>query len=175
MAAPRTTETVFYALCTGLAFFKLQKKNPEVKSKDWIAEAKTLWEKCKDKGTTISQLIGQMKKAGEDATDIIAAMKKISDEIKSLDDEYKDIEAKLQNLLLNIPNIPHESVPEGLSSDKNVEVRTFGEKPAFSFPVKPHWELGKDLGILDFERASKLAGSRFAIYLGAGALLERAL
>ncbi len=122
-----------------------------------------------------SKQIGQMKKAGEDATDIIAAMKKISDEIKSLNDEHKDIEVKLQNLLLNIPNIPHESVPEGLSSDKNVEVRTFGEKPAFSFPVKPHWELGKDLGILDFERASKLAGSRFAIYLGAGALLERAL
>jgi len=122
-----------------------------------------------------SKQIGQMKKAGEDATEIIAAMKKISDEIKSLDDEYKDIEVKLQNLLLNFPNIPHESVPEGLSSDKNVEVRTFGEKPTFSFPAKPHWELGKDLGILDFERASKLAGSRFAIYLGAGALLERAL
>jgi seryl-tRNA synthetase len=122
-----------------------------------------------------SKQIGQMKKAGEDATDIIAAMKKISDEIKSMDDEYKDIEVKLQNLLLNFPNIPHESVPEGLSPDKNVEVRTFGEKPTFSFPVKPHWELGKDLGILDFERATKLAGSRFAIYLGAGALLERAL
>lgn len=122
-----------------------------------------------------SKEIGQMKKAGENATDIIAAMKKISDEIKSLDDEYKDIEVKLQNLLLNIPNIPHESVPEGLSPDKNVEVRAFGEKPKFSFPVKPHWELGTDLGILDFERAAKLAGSRFAIYLGAGALMERAL
>jgi seryl-tRNA synthetase len=122
-----------------------------------------------------SKQIGQMKKAGEDATDIMAAMKKISDEIKSMDDEYKDIEVKLQTLLLNIPNIPHESVPEGLSSDNNVEIRTFGEKSKFSFPVKPHWELGKDLGILDFERASKLAGSRFAIYLGAGALLERAL
>lgn len=122
-----------------------------------------------------SKQIGQMKKTGEDATDIIVAMKKISDEIKSMDDEYKNIEVKLQNLLLNIPNIPHESVPEGLSSDNNVEVRAFGEKPTFSFPVKPHWELGKDLGILDFERASKLVGSRFAIYLGAGALLERAL
>ncbi|MGB3862880.1 MAG: serine--tRNA ligase [Candidatus Aminicenantaceae bacterium] len=122
-----------------------------------------------------SKQIGQMKKTGEDATDIIVAMKKISDEIKSMDDEYKNIEVKLQNLLLNIPNIPHESVPEGLSPDNNVEVRAFGEKPTFSFPVKPHWELGKDLGILDFERASKLVGSRFAIYLGAGALLERAL
>ena len=122
-----------------------------------------------------SKQIGQMKKAGEDATAEITAMKKISDEIKSRDDEYKRIEDKLQNLMMNIPNIPHESVPEGLSSDQNVEVRAFGKKPEFSFPVKPHWELGKDLGILDFERASKLAGSRFAIYLGAGALLERAL
>ncbi len=122
-----------------------------------------------------SKQIGQMKKAGEDATADIAAMKRISDEIKSLDDEYKGIEDKLQNLLLNIPNIPHESVPEGLSPDQNVEIRAFGKKPEFSFPAKPHWELGKDLGILDFERASKLAGSRFAIYLGAGALLERAL
>jgi seryl-tRNA synthetase len=122
-----------------------------------------------------SKQIGQMKKTGEDASDIIAAMKKISDEIKSLDDQYKDIEVNLQTLLLNIPNIPHESVPEGLSPDKNVEVRSFGEKPTFSFPAKPHWELGKELGILDFERAAKLAGSRFAIYLGAGALLERAL
>jgi seryl-tRNA synthetase len=122
-----------------------------------------------------SKKIGQMKKAGEDATADIAAMKKISDEIKSLDDEYKGIEDKLQKLVLNIPNIPHESVPEGLSSDQNVEIRSFGKKPAFSFPVKPHWELGKDLGILDFERASKLAGSRFAIYMGKGALLERAL
>lgn len=122
-----------------------------------------------------SKQIGLMKKAGEDATADIAAMKKISDEIKNLDDEYKSIEDKLQSLVLNIPNIPHESVPEGVSSDQNVEIRTFGKKPEFSFPIKPHWDLGKDLGILDFERASKLAGSRFAIYLGAGALLERAL
>jgi seryl-tRNA synthetase len=122
-----------------------------------------------------SRQIGLMKKTGEDAAAEITAMKKISDEIKSLDDEYKAIEDKLQNLVLNIPNIPHESVPEGLSSDQNEEVRTFGRKPVFSFPIKPHWELGKDLGILDFERASKLAGSRFAVYLGAGALLERAL
>ena len=122
-----------------------------------------------------SKRIGQMKKEGEDATAEIAAMKKISDEIKSLDDAYKDIEGRLQDLILNIPNIPHESVPGGLTSDQNVEVRTFGKKPTFSFPAKPHWELGNDLGILDFERASKLAGSRFAIYMGKGALLERAL
>jgi seryl-tRNA synthetase len=122
-----------------------------------------------------SKRIGEMKQGGINASDSIAAMKKIADEIKSLDEEYKDIEGDLQKLLLHIPNIPHESVPEGLNSDKNVEVRTFGEKPAFSFPVKPHWEIGKDLGVLDFERASKIAGSRFAVYLGAGALLERAL
>jgi seryl-tRNA synthetase len=122
-----------------------------------------------------SKRIGEMKQGGINASDSIAAMKKIADEIKNLDEEYKDIEGDLQKLLLHIPNIPHESVPEGLNSDKNVEVRTFGEKPAFSFPVKPHWEIGKDLGVLDFERASKIAGSRFAVYLGAGALLERAL
>lgn len=122
-----------------------------------------------------SKQIGQMKKSGEDATADIAAMKKISDEIKTLDDGYKNIEDKLQDLVLNIPNIPHESVPKGVSSDQNVEIRAYGRKPEFSFPIKPHWDLGKNLGILDFERATKLAGSRFAVYLGAGALLERAL
>ncbi|MGD9345134.1 MAG: serine--tRNA ligase [Candidatus Aminicenantes bacterium] len=122
-----------------------------------------------------SKKIGQMKKTGEDPSGIISGMKTLSDKIKNLDDEYKNTEVKLQNLLLNMPNIPHKSVPEGLSSDNNVEVRSFGVKPTFSFPAKPHWDIGRDLGILDFERASKLVGSRFAIYLGAGALMERAL
>lgn len=122
-----------------------------------------------------SKMIGTMKNKGEDASEIIAEMKKIADEVKRLDEEHRVIEENLQKMLLNIPNIPHDSVPEGLTPDKNVEIRIFGEKPAFSFPLKPHWELGKDLGILDFERAAKITGARFAIYLGAGALLERAL
>jgi len=122
-----------------------------------------------------SKLIGRMKKEGKDAADIVADMKKISDEIKDLDDRFKELDAQSRDLLLNIPNIPHDSVPAGVSSEDNVEVRRYGEKPQFSFAIEPHWDIGKKLGILDFERASKLAGSRFAVYFGAGAQLERAL
>jgi len=122
-----------------------------------------------------SKLIGQLKKNKEDATSEIAAMKKVSDEIKIFEEKLKTVEKELESILLNIPNIPHESVPEGLNSENNAEVRKLGEKPKFSFSPKPHWEIGKDLGILDFERASKITGSRFAVYLGKGALLERAL
>lgn len=122
-----------------------------------------------------SKLIGQMKKEGKDASSQIREMKKVGDEIKGLEEELREIDEKLSKILLDIPNIPHESVPEGQTPDDNVEVRRFGEKPDFSFPLKPHWEIGKKLGILDFERAAKIAGSRFAIYLGAGAQLERAL
>lgn len=122
-----------------------------------------------------SKLIGEMKKKGEDTADILADMKKTSDEIKDLDDRFKELDVRSRDILLNIPNIPHDSVPTGVSPEDNLEVRQFGEKPKFSFPVEPHWDIGKRLGILDFERASKLAGSRFAIYFGAGAQLERAL
>jgi len=124
---------------------------------------------------TTSKLIGKMKKDKEDASSEIAAMKKVSEEIKGLGEKLKIIEEKIGSILLNIPNIPHDSVPEGFSSDDNTEVRRSEDKPEFSFPPKPHWEIGKNLGILDFERASKITGSRFAVYLGKGALLERAL
>lgn len=124
---------------------------------------------------TTSQLIGQMKKEGKDASAHITEMKKVNKEIKQLEEEFKGIDEKMEQNLLNIPNIPHESVPEGKDSEDNVEVRKFREKPQFSFAPKPHWEIGKKLGILDFERAAKIAGSRFAIYYGAGARLERAL
>jgi len=122
-----------------------------------------------------SKLIGQMKKNGEDAAEIVAEMKTISDEIKDLDGRFKDLDTRLSAILMNIPNIPHESVPAGVAPEDNVEMRRFGEKPQFSFSIEPHWDIGQRLGILDFERASKLAGSRFAVYLGAGARLERAL
>ena len=124
---------------------------------------------------TTSKLIGQMKKNKEEASSEIAAMKKVSDEIRTLEESLKEVDEELKSILLNIPNIPHESVPEGSTSEHNREVRRFGETPKFSFPPKPHWEIGKNLGILDFERASKITGSRFAVYLGKGALLERAL
>ncbi len=122
-----------------------------------------------------SKLIGQMKKDKEDASSEIAAMKKVSDEIKTLQEKLNAVDEELKSILLNIPNIPHESVPEGLTSENNFEMRRSGDKPEFLFPPKPHWEIGKNLGILDFERASKITGSRFAVYLGKGALLERAL
>jgi len=122
-----------------------------------------------------SKQIGKMKGEGEDPGSLIQEMKKVSDGIKDLEGTYKNLDEELKKILLDIPNIPHESVPEGLDSDSNQEVRRFGKKPVFSFDPKPHWEIGKKLGILDFERAAKLAGSRFAVYLGKGAQLERAL
>ena len=122
-----------------------------------------------------SKLIGKMKNEGENPVALIKQMKKVSDEIKDLEGTRKKIDEGLQKILLDIPNIPHESVPEGLDPESNEEVRRFGNRPEFSFDPKPHWEIGKRLGILDFDRAAKLAGSRFAVYLGPGAQLERAL
>jgi seryl-tRNA synthetase len=122
-----------------------------------------------------SKLIGQMKKEKKDSSSIISDMKKVSEEIKNLEEKLRDIEEKMRKVLLIIPNIPHESVPEGEGPADNLEMHRFGEQPKFSFPIKSHWEIGKNLGILDFERAAKLAGSRFAVYLGAGAWMERAL
>ncbi len=122
-----------------------------------------------------SELIGQLKKEEKDTSSHISEMKKVSQEIKRLDAEFKKIDEDLKKILLIIPNIAHESVPEGQGPKDNLEMRRFGEKPKFSFPLKPHWEIGKKLGILDFERAARMVGSRFAIYLGDGAKLERAL
>jgi seryl-tRNA synthetase len=122
-----------------------------------------------------SELIARKKKDEEDASSLISEMKKVGEEIKNLEDELREVDAKLQKILLNIPNLPHKSVPVGKSSEDNLEVRRFGKKPKFSFASQPHWEIGKRLGILDFERASKIVGSRFAVYFGAGAKLERAL
>jgi seryl-tRNA synthetase len=122
-----------------------------------------------------SQLVAQKKKEGKDPASVISKMKKVAGEIKKLEEKQREFEEKLREISLSIPNVAHESVPEGKSSKENVEVRKFGEKPKFSFPPKPHWEIGKNLGILDFERAAKIVGSRFAVYFGAGAKLERAL
>jgi seryl-tRNA synthetase len=122
-----------------------------------------------------SKLIGQMKKEKKDSSSIISNMKKVSEEIKNLEEKLRDNEEKIREVSLVIPNIPHESVPEGKGPEDNLEMRQFNKQPEFSFPIKSHWEIGKKLGILDFERAAKLAGSRFAVYFGAGAWMERAL
>jgi seryl-tRNA synthetase len=122
-----------------------------------------------------SELIARTMREGKDAGSLIADMKKVGKEIDCLEKELKEFDEGLRKILLCIPNLPHVSVPEGKCSEDNVEVRRFGEKPKFGFPVLPHWEIGRGLGILDFERAAKIVGSRFSVYLGAGARLERAL
>jgi seryl-tRNA synthetase len=121
------------------------------------------------------EAIANAKRAGEDATALLAASRTTADEIKALDAELEAIEGKRTDILLRIPNVPHESVPVGASAADNAVVRTWGTPPAMAFAPKPHWDIGAGLGILDFERAARMSGARFAVLLGAGARLERAL
>ncbi|MBI5300461.1 MAG: serine--tRNA ligase [Deltaproteobacteria bacterium] len=123
----------------------------------------------------VSKEVQALKKAGKDASGIIADMQKVATRLKEIGPEQTEIEKKLENLCLTIPNTPHSSVPSGKSSEENHIERTWGEKPKFNFTPKDHSEIGEKLGILDFERAAKMSGSRFVIYKGAGAKLERAL
>ncbi len=132
-------------------------------------------EELRAKRNKTSDLIGKLKREGKDTSALIEEMKEISKTIKSMEEDLDNIEEKLLNFLLIIPNIPHSSVPVGEDSKDNLEIRKVGEKPKFSFEPKPHWEIGKKLEILDFERAAKIAGSRFPLYMGVGAKLERAL
>jgi seryl-tRNA synthetase len=119
--------------------------------------------------------IARLGKAREDASALKAEMRGVSDEIKQLEGRLAELEATLRRFLLVLPNLPDESVPIGADARANREVRRVGEPPRFEFAPKPHWDIGAELGILDFERAAKLAGARFAVYFGAGARLERAL
>ncbi|WP_391574772.1 serine--tRNA ligase [Cohnella sp.] len=132
-------------------------------------------EQLKNRRNVVSQEVAKLKKNRENADDLIAEMRTVSDRIKLLDDEVREIEAEMDKLLLAIPNVPHESVPVGASEEDNVELRRVGEPMSFEFDAKPHWELGTELGILDFEAAAKVTGSRFVFYKGLGARLERAL
>ncbi|RED75344.1 serine--tRNA ligase [Cohnella phaseoli] len=132
-------------------------------------------EQLKNRRNVVSQEVAKLKKNRENADDLIAEMRTVSDRIKLLDDEVREIEAEMDKLLLAIPNVPHESVPVGASEEDNVELRRVGEPMSFDFDAKPHWELGTELGILDFEAAAKVTGSRFVFYKGLGARLERAL
>lgn len=141
------------------------------KRRELIAKVEVL----KAERNEVSQKVAQMKRNKENADDVIARMREVGDSIKVLDDELHQVEEKLNYIMLRIPNIPHESVPVGDSEDDNVEVRTWGGKTVFDFEPKPHWDLGTDLQILDFERAAKVTGSRFVFYRGLGARLERAL
>ena len=132
-------------------------------------------EQMKNKQSTASKEIPKMKKKGKDTTELMAELKKLSDEIKELDGQVSEVEAQLREALLNVPNTPNESVPTGKDDSENVEVRKVGEPTTFDFDFKAHWDIGTDLDILDFERASKIAGTRFTVYKGKGARLERAV
>ncbi len=122
-----------------------------------------------------SKEIPKMKKAGEDTTALMAEMKELSTKIAGLDEQVKAVQAELRDVLLGIPNTPNPDDPIGLDDNDNVEIRRWGEPRQFDFDFKPHWDLGTDLGILDFDRAAKLSGARFTVYKGAGAKLERAI
>lgn len=132
-------------------------------------------EGLKARRNTVSDEIAALKKQKQDASGLIAQMKQASVNIQQLDEQAKAADEKLQELLRNVPNVPHETVPVGRGSEDNQEIRRWGEPRKFDFEPKAHWDLGPALGLLDFERAAKIAGARFAVYYGAGAKLERAL
>lgn len=123
----------------------------------------------------ISKKIPQMKKNGENTDEIFKEMKELSDNIKELDDKVREIDEELRNFMLKIPNIPNSSCPIGVDDSQNEEQRRYGEPRKFDFEAKAHWDIGTDLDILDFERGTKIAGTRFTVYKGLGARLERAV
>lgn len=141
------------------------------KRRELIAKA----EELKAERNKVSEQIAVMKRNKENADELIVRMRQVGEEIKQLDAELQEIEEKFKDMMMRLPNIPHESVPIGESEDDNVVQYTWGEVPEFQFEVKPHWDLATDLGIIDFERAAKVTGSRFVFYRGLGARLERAL
>lgn len=132
-------------------------------------------EEMRQKRNTISQQIGRLKKDGQDSSGVMAEAKKISDNMASSEESLRDLETQVRDILLLIPNVPDESVPVGKDETENVEERVWGDIRKFDFEPKNHWDIGEDLDILDFERAGKIAGTRFVIYKGSGARLERAL
>ena len=132
-------------------------------------------EELRRRRNLVSQQIASMKKDGDDTDALVIEMREVSNKIKDLDKSLSETEEKIYKILMELPNIPHESVPIGKDSSENPVVKQFGKQPEFEFTPAPHWTLGENLGILDFDRASKIAGARFPLYLGAGARLERAL
>lgn len=132
-------------------------------------------EQLKAQRNTASQEIATLKKNKQDASSQIDAMKRVGDEIKTFDDRLAQLEEELKTLELEFPNVPHESVPVGADESANRVEREWGTRPKFDFAPKAHWDIGEDLGILDFERATKVTGARFSFLYGAAAKLSRAL
>lgn len=132
-------------------------------------------EELRGRRNTVSEEIGRLKRQQQDATTLLDEMKTVSDKIKDMDERLRVLDERIREIILNVPNIPHESVPVGKDETENVVVRTWGEPKEFDFPPLNHWDIAEMLGIIDFDRASKIAGARFALMRGAGAKLERAL
>ena len=132
-------------------------------------------EKKKATQNEITKKIPAMKKAGEDTTAVFEEMRELSDEIKSDDAQVSQIDEELRNFMLKIPNIPNSEIPVGQDDTANVEIRKYSVPTEFDFEPKAHWDIGTDLNILDFDRGAKISGSRFTVYRGLGAKLERAV
>jgi len=132
-------------------------------------------EELRNKRNVVSEEVGKLRKQKQDAVKLIEEMKGVSDRIKELDEKLKSLEESTNEFLLNVPNIPHESVPVGRDETENVVVRRWAEPRQFDFEPLNHWDIGETLGIIDFERAAKIAGARFSLTKGFGAKLERAL
>jgi seryl-tRNA synthetase len=165
-------EEVEKALSTRNEDFDLSKfKVLDEKRRTLLAEMETK----KSEQKKVSKQIPAMKKAGEDVTAVLAEMKELADEVKELNGQVSEVEAELNAWMLTIPNIPNPTVPQGETDEDNVEIRKFGEPTKFDFEPKAHWDLGKDLGILDPETAAKISGARFTVYRDLGARLERAI
>ncbi len=138
-------------------------------------ELKTKSNDLRAERNSASEAIGEAKKAGHDASDAIKKTRELGDHLKELEQTLKEVEYQLNSLLFQIPNLPHESVPKGSDELDNIEIRSWGKKPVFSFHPKNHLDLGDALELFDFQRGAKISGSGFPLYTGQGAKLERAL
>lgn len=132
-------------------------------------------ESLKARKNEVSSAIPRMKKAGEDVAELTREMRDVGARVKELDAAVSELDSRLEGLLMNIPNIPHQSVPDGGGEEDNQPIRTHGRPAEFDFELQAHWDIGTRLGILDFESAAKVTGSRFTFYKGLGARLERAV
>lgn len=146
-------------------------KDIDEKRREILAEV----EKMKNRQNTVSKQIPALKKEGKDTSVIMAEMKKLSSEIKPLEAKLDEIDEEYRLMLLSVPNTPNEKVPYGVDDSDNEVMRVVGEPTKFDFEPKAHWDIGEDLDILDFERAAKIAGTRFTVYKGLGARLERSI
>lgn len=146
-------------------------KDIDEKRREILAEV----EKMKNKQNTVSRQIPKLKKEGKDTSVIMAEMKKLSSDIKTLDAKLDEIDEQYRIMLLSVPNTPNQKVPYGVDDSDNEVMRIVGEPTKFDFEPKAHWDIGEDLDILDFERAAKISGTRFTVYKGLGARLERAI